>query len=337
MIPQNTPFLFQLTALWAFVEVTLGGLLHALRIPLTGVVIGGTAVAIISIIGQNSQRPWRDIISATGLVLLVKAGASPHAPLPAYLAVGFQGVLGAFIFQYFRFNYVSAIVFALIAMLESGLQKLLLLTLLYGKSFWVAFDVFIESVLKSFHLQSETSGSQLIVGIYIGIYAFWGLYLGIRLATFSKRADVYVQRWNSSPVLEISTDLTSAWNAKRNRNVFWLVYLAIIMLMCFVLISFGDQKQNLFYVVFRSMAAIFMVFWIVNPLFSYWIKKKANSGSVKLQIQAISNQFVFLQNDYFRALQIIGGHPWHPLRYFRAMEMLIAVTLVKDHKIIPSA
>lgn len=336
-MPQKVPFLFQLTALWAFVEVTLGGVLHALRIPLTGVVIGGTAVAIISIIGQYSERPWRDIISATGLVLLVKAGASPHAPLPAYLAVAFQGVLGAFIFQCFRFNHVSVVVFALFAMLESGLQKLLLMTLLYGKSLWVAFDVFIESVLKSFHLQSDTTGSQLIVGIYIGIYAFWGVYLGIRLATFSQRAGVYVQRWKASSVLEISTDLTSAWNLKRNRNVFWFIYFGIILLMCFVLIGFGEQKYDLFYVVFRSMAAIFVVFWIVNPLFSYWIKKKANSGSVKLQIQAISNQFVFLQNDYFRALQIVGGRAWHPLRYFRAMEMLIAVTLVKDDKIIPGA
>jgi hypothetical protein len=336
-MPQKVPFIFQLTALWAFVEVTLGGVLHALRIPFTGVVIGGTAVAIISIIGQNSQRPWRDIISATGLVLMVKAGASPHAPLPAYIAVAFQGLLGALVFQWFRFCRISVVLFALLAMLESGLQKLLLLTLLYGKSLWVAFDVFIESVLKSLHLQSDTTGSHWIVGIYIGIYAFWGLYLGFRLATFSKRADAYVQRWKTSPMLEITDHLTSVWHVKRNRNVFWLIYLAIILLMCFVLIYFGEQKYDLFYVVFRSMAAIFVVFWIVNPLFSYWIKKKSNTGSVQSQIQAISNQFVFLQNDYFRALQIIGGPTWQPLRYFRAMEMLIAVTLVKDYETTPNA
>ncbi len=315
-MPQKVPFIFQLTALWAFVEVALGGVLHALRIPFTGVVIGGTAVAIISIIGQNSQRPWRDIMSATGLVLMVKAGASPHAPLPAYIAVAFQGLLGALIFQWFRFYRISVVLFALLAMLESGLQKLLLLTLFYGKSLWVALDVFIESVLKSFHLQSDTTGSQLIVVIYISIYAFWGLYLGIRLATFSKRADAYVKLWKASPVLEISSNLSSVWNVKRNRNLFWLIYLAIILVMCFVLISFGKQKYDLFYVVFRSMAAIFVVFWIVNPLFSYWIKRKANSGSIKLQIQAISNQFVFLQNDYFRALQIIGGPRWQPVTVF---------------------
>jgi hypothetical protein len=58
---------------------------------------------------------------------------------------------------------------------------------------------------------------------------------------------------------------------------------------------------------------------------------------VQSQIQAISNQFVFLQNDYFRALQIIGGPTWQPLRYFRAMEMLIAVTLVKDYETTPNA
>ena len=56
---QKVSYTFQLTALWAFVEVTLGGMLHALRVPLTGVVVGGTAVAIISIMGQNAQNPWK--------------------------------------------------------------------------------------------------------------------------------------------------------------------------------------------------------------------------------------------------------------------------------------
>lgn len=329
---QKVSYTFQLTALWAFVEVTLGGMLHALRVPLTGVVVGGTAVAIISIMGQNAQNPWKEIIKATGLVLLVKAGASPHSPLPAYLAVAFQGVLGALIFQLFKFCRASVILFSLIAMLESGFQKLILMTILYGKSLWTAIDVFTESVLNSFHLNSQTSGSEWIIGIYIGIYTVWGLYLGYRLSTFNSRSQGYLSLWKSSSDNIANTSESVAWNTQRNRNVFWLVYFGILLIMSLILITLGDEKHDLFYVAFRSMSAIFIVFWVINPLFTYWIKKKSAAISLKSQIKEISNQFAFLQQDYFKALHLVGGYTWLPLRYFRAMELLISIKISQENE-----
>ena len=328
---QKVSYTFQLTALWAFVEVTLGGMLHALRVPLTGVVVGGTAVAIISIMGQNAQNPWKEIIKATGLVLLVKAGASPHSPLPAYLAVAFQGVLGALIFQFFKFSRASVVLFSLIAMLESGFQKLILMTILYGKSLWTAIDVFTESVLNSFHLNSQTSGSEWIVGIYMGIYAVWGLYLGYRMSTFNKRSQKYLSLWESGKD-NIDVFKSVAWNTQRNRNVFWLIYFGILLLMSLILITLGNEKHYLFYITFRSMSAIFIVFWVINPLFTYWVKKKSDAISLKSQIKEISNQFAFLQQDYFKALQLVGGYTWLPLRYFRAMELLISIKISQENE-----
>ena len=328
---KNQSYLFQLTALWAFVEVTLGGMLHALRVPLTGVVVGGTAVAIISLMGRYAQNPLKDILSATGLVLLVKAGASPHSPLPAYLAVGFQGLFGALVFQIFKFSRFTVILFSLVAMLESGFQKLILLTVLYGKSIWDSIDVFFESVLNSFHLQSGTSGSNWLVGLYISVYFIWGLYLGIRLYSFDRRARFYVELWQNSSDATIVSERSIVWRLTRNRNLFWLVYLLILFLMSLVLVVFGDDKYDLFYVVFRSMSAIFIVFWVINPLFTYWVKRKSSSISLQSQIKEISNQFTLLQQDYFRALQIIGGRTWLPFRYFKAMEMLISIHIFREN------
>ena len=328
---KNQSYLFKLTALWAFVEVALGGMLHALRVPLTGVVVGGTAVAIISLMGRYSPKPFKDIIAATGLVLLVKAGASPHSPLPAYLAVGFQGLLGAWVFQFLKYSRITVVLFSLIAMLESGFQKLILLTVLYGKSLWDSFDVFFESVLKSFQMQSETSGSSWIVGLYIGVYFFWGLYLGVRLFSFDQRAENYVSQWKESEGVALNAVESTFWRVSRNRNLFWLVYLFVLIMMSLVLIILGDNKYDLFYVVFRSMSAIFLVFWVVNPLFTYWVKRKSSSISLQSQIQEISDQFAFLQRDYFKALQIIQGKTWHPFRYFKAMEMLISIHIFREN------
>ena len=76
---KNQSYLFKLTALWAFVEVALGGMLHALRVPLTGVVVGGTAVAIISFLLAVitmfliyiEQDFWAKIIFAISLLSLM--------------------------------------------------------------------------------------------------------------------------------------------------------------------------------------------------------------------------------------------------------------------------
>ncbi|MCH1544405.1 MAG: hypothetical protein L7U60_06175 [Bacteroidia bacterium] len=81
----NSSNIFQLPAIWAFLEVTLGGILHALRVPLTGFLVGGSAVIILAVMSLNTTNKVKTILQATFYVILVKAGASPHSPPPALL------------------------------------------------------------------------------------------------------------------------------------------------------------------------------------------------------------------------------------------------------------
>ena len=46
----------RLTAMWALSEAALGGLLHALKVPFTGLFVGGVSVIFISLIGYFSDR-----------------------------------------------------------------------------------------------------------------------------------------------------------------------------------------------------------------------------------------------------------------------------------------
>ncbi len=48
----NSNAITKLILLWAFSESALGGMLHALRIPLTGLFVGGSAVIFISLIAH---------------------------------------------------------------------------------------------------------------------------------------------------------------------------------------------------------------------------------------------------------------------------------------------
>lgn len=68
----------RLTALWAFMECGFGGVLHALHMPFTGLLVGGFAVIIITFIAQISGKKDKQILKSLLIVLIVKAMVSPH-------------------------------------------------------------------------------------------------------------------------------------------------------------------------------------------------------------------------------------------------------------------
>jgi hypothetical protein len=77
-------------------------------------------------------------------VLIVKAMVSPHTPFPAYIAVSFQGFIGFVLYSFLGINFYSIFLLATITMIESAIQKLIILTLFFGKPLWKSVDVFIE-------------------------------------------------------------------------------------------------------------------------------------------------------------------------------------------------
>ena len=184
----------RLTALWALAETALGGFLHAFKIPVTGFLVGGFAVLIIGLIAHHSTNKSSTILKATILVLLIKALVSPHSPPMAYIAVAFQGVMGALCFSYLPFR-SAAIIFAVSAMLESSLQKLILTTLIFGMRFWDALDQAASDLAKSFQFSGAFSASMVIVSVFALIYFVWGLILGNWLSVLptqlEKRKDLH--------------------------------------------------------------------------------------------------------------------------------------------------
>ena len=120
---------YRLIALWVLCEAMLGGIIHGLKIPVSGLIIGSCAVLCISLIAWYVPNKGA-IIKATLVVAIFKMMLSPQAPPPAYIAVFFQGTLGELLFfRNRKFYSLSCIILALLALLESGLQRILVLTL----------------------------------------------------------------------------------------------------------------------------------------------------------------------------------------------------------------
>ena len=224
-----TPALDRLTALWALSEAGLGGVLHALRTPFTGLLVGGMAILLISLIAQSSPRPGRAILRALVVVLIIKALVSPHSPPTAYLAVGFQGLLGAALFSGLSPR-LAALLLGPLALLESALQKLLVLTLLFGQPLWSAVDAFVQSVAGSLSLPADSPwlGSQGLIALYVGGYALAGLligYLAGRLPERVRAEQAHLPATLPSPVSD-----PARHKRRGRRTLFLLLTLGFLLL-----------------------------------------------------------------------------------------------------------
>lgn len=314
----------RLTALWALSESGLGGIMHTLKIPFTGFIVGGFAVIIISLIAHFSNNNFRIIIQSTILVLLIKAGVSPQSPLPAYVAVGFQGLLGAILFSTIKNFKVVAIVFGFFALIESAIQQILIATLLFGKSIWIAIDLFVQGVLKDFNLPTDFSFSTWFVLSYLIIYAGWGIYLGVfsgRLPRKLMLRSVAVEE--QYQLLKISAASISSPEKKKKKGLIVLVLLLLFIVSIFFLEGYFSKA---IYVVLRTIAILLFVFFVLKPIFLSLLQKANKKRTAELE--TILTQLPGLGNLVKPSMQIAGEKNKGIAKYKEFVFVLIVLSLM---------
>ncbi len=303
---QTSPAVFRLTVLWALCESALGGIMHALKIPFTGFFVGGFAAICIGIIAHYSQFSFRQIMQATLLVILVKSAVSPHSPVAAYFAVAFQGLFGAIIYCSIKNYALASVLFGFIALTESAIQKFILLTILFGKSVWQALDALVIDVLKIFSLDADFSFSFYLVGVYILIYALWGILIGWWIAklptTIATRSIEII-----SGLREIENKNTPSMlpekKTARTHKFFWVVvFLSVIT---FVFIN-KNSSQQVIYVLLRTLAVLFMVFYVITPLLQWLLEKSSQKN--KEAMDALVEQLPHVQKMVKPSWQLAKGN-----------------------------
>lgn len=180
-IYENKISILKITALWAFSESAFGGILHAISIPFRGIFINGAAVLFISLIALFSKSN-KEIIKSTFIVLLIKLLVSPHTPLTAYFAVSIQGLLGYLLFTPKKFYRLSAFVLGILTLFFSGIQKILVLTIVFGNTLWKSVNVFIKQISKEFfsiNINDNINYGYLLIAAYVFIHILSGIFIGL--------------------------------------------------------------------------------------------------------------------------------------------------------------
>lgn len=267
----------RLTALWAFTESGLGGIMHALQIPFTGLLVGGMAVIMISLIAEICDHNFKQILKSAVIVLIVKAMVSPYTPFPAYIAVTFQAALGYGLFNLLKVNFLSIVLLSTIAMLESAIQKLLILTLFFGESLWKAMDGMMAFLANQFG-SNILNGSYWIVGIYLLLYlaaGFFIAWLAFRtIKNFKPEHSHFILNTAAETNIEFIKAKKSA--GKNDYKKLWILILLMIAVSSALFVFADDNKEGWLAVaktISWTLSAILIWFMLIGPLLTKAIQK----------------------------------------------------------------
>lgn len=287
------PAIWGLASVWGVAEAGLGGVMHGLKLPFTGLTVGGVAVAVLIVLAAHERglygspttdkRTTRLLLEVTGTILLIKALASPQSPVTAYVAVAFQGAMAALLFRIIPSFRWAALLFAFLAMVESATQKLLMMVLVYGHAFIDALDALTayasgQIAATGLHLPLSSS---LLLGVFLALYAGWGVLLGATVGGWPERAQTLgaelANEWRNAEIEELELP------ERRKRRGRWGVLIALVL----VLTAAGAGWSELGWLVVRTVAITGVLFWGVGPLVRWAVERRASAARRGLALQLI--------------------------------------------------
>lgn len=266
----------RLTAFWALSECGLGGFLHLFKIPFTGLLVGGLAIICIACIFLYSDNK-KQVFQSLLIVLCIKLSISPFTPPTAYLSVCFQAFLGYIVYSLFGLYAITFFIVVILCMLQSALQKLIVLTLFFGTELWQAVDVFLNFVSQQLGF-SNFSGSFILIATYLIIYVLGAIFVSLTFRnilqqiTTQKQEIIFLKDTH-----ELSTH-TSKNKKKRFLKLFGV--LAFIMIVLFFISNSEITIYKVTYLVARTILVIFVWFYVLTPLVGFILKKSTANFSI---------------------------------------------------------
>ena len=300
---------WKITALWAFSEAALGGILHAFKVPMRGIFIGGSAAILISLIAYFSDRKGT-VLKSTLLVILIKGIVSPHTPLTAYFAVFLQGFLGEVLFFRKRFFKISALLMGILTLLFSSIQKIFILTLVFGNTLWESIDQFASFVINKFIVQENVVDfrfSYLLVGLYLGLHVFVGILVGL----FAGKLPFWIGDVIQDDKLEITSfnNTKSALTKKNKGNhkrwwqrpsgIIFISFVVIMVALSYLYPELGANKAaEILFMTLRAMLIMIIWYSLLGPLALKYLRKflKKKENLYASEISKIVDSFPHLRS-----------------------------------------
>lgn len=274
--------------------------MHAIQSPFTGLIVGGLSVVFITMIARLAKEAagssfkmrviytTQYIFNALVFVLTVKALASPHSPIGAYVAVSSQAILGILFFTLIPVFSIATMFTAFLSSTLSALQKLFVLWIVFGSTFFEALDDFVISTAQKFEIintQTWFSSSEWIALFFVMLYALGGLVTGfvavrtpILLKSREPELNEIISKFNSEHIT------TPEKNSAQPRFLIVMtIFIALAILIQYVFVS----AESAIWQLIRTVSILFVWLYLLRPIF-HWIVKRSMAKS-KSNIDGFQN------------------------------------------------
>jgi hypothetical protein len=215
---------------------------------------------------------------------------SPQAPVPAYFAVFFQGLLGELLFLNRKLYRLSCLVLASLALLESGLQRIIALTILYGNDLWRAIN---ESLNNLSGQRELTDYSLIIIAAYVILHIIAGILVGWWAGFMPariKNLQAVREKYNIADMTGQQMNTESRRVKKRSGRILFIIWIILLLLYAQSFFSIGKPilpSSVTLRIMIRSFIIVLTWIFIAGPLLKImlnkWLQKKKTQSQQEVE------------------------------------------------------
>jgi hypothetical protein len=284
---QSVSVFYRITALWALCEALLGGVLHALHLPGTGLFVGGASVLCISLLAHHCPSR-KAILKATVLVIVVKGMLSPHSPPGAYLAVFIQGSLGYLLFLGKNCFKLSCLLLGVLTQLQSALQRLVIMLIMFGSDLYRVAHEFVNYILKKAGFAEGDYVLYIVIG-YIGLHVLMGIFVGWLAGRLPGMLKKQQHKLDLSSFAYSGNEVFAAL-PRRKKNIWKRFFPFLTISVCCLLgvsVYFDLIVYNTAYnILLRAVIIAALWIWVITPLLrkllNHWSATKRSALASEL-------------------------------------------------------
>lgn len=247
----------------SLVEIGLGSLLHAFKVPFAGMFLSLNQIFFLSFtIKQKKLVARTDPFYVSTITAMLKSLSPAGKKLTPMLGISMQGFLYTIGTLFFGLNIVGALVGSVIASVWSFVQPIAIYFIIFGSSLFVAFERAIDSVKKVYPA----------IDMHLAIKIFWGLVLFkmvfsvfVTLFSFALPTktveNIYAKIENNVPQAKnLSENEEKNIYTEALKDLLSPLFIVSLLFTFFVFLFVETDKSNLIWITLRPLAVGYLLF-----------------------------------------------------------------------------
>lgn len=143
-------------ALWGVIEVFLGTILHASKIPFRGTVL--TIIAVVLITTSRSFINYKgSMIAISAVVATLKLITLPGFNITPFIAIIMQGIIAEIIFSFFNYNFISSLFAGSSILIYTLIHSLIMQGIFFGLGIYNVYIELLNSIGKAINYDGQMS------------------------------------------------------------------------------------------------------------------------------------------------------------------------------------